>query len=73
MTLADAKKNDWVTVASIGGERSFRRRLLEMGFVHGTRVRVVRVAPLGDPMELELRGGRLSIRASEARSIEVTA
>ncbi|MCO4773544.1 MAG: ferrous iron transport protein A [Deltaproteobacteria bacterium] len=71
MTLADTKKNQWVTVSAIGGERGFRRRLLEMGFVAGTPVRIVRVAPLGDPLELEVRGGRLSLRAAEAKSITV--
>jgi len=72
MTLADAKKNDWVTVSAVRGERGFRRRLLEMGFVTGTAVRVVGVAPLGDPLELDLRGGRLSLRAVDAARIEVT-
>ncbi len=72
MTLAQTKKNQWVTVSSVGGERGFRRRLLEMGLVVGTRVRVVRVAPLGDPMELDVRGGRLSLRAAQAASILVT-
>ncbi len=72
MTLAQTKKKQWVTVASVGGERGFRRRLLEMGFVAGTKVRILRSAPLGDPLELELRGARLSLRAAEAASIRVT-
>ncbi len=71
MKITEVKKKQWVTVSSIGGERGFRRRLLEMGFVSGTLVRVIGVAPLGDPMELELRGMRISIRAAEAANIEV--
>ena len=71
MTLADAHRNRWVTVSEVGGERSFRRRLLEMGFVAGTAVRVVGVAPMGDPMKLEVRGGLLSIRRAQAAAIRV--
>ena len=53
--------------------RAVARRLLEMGLLPGTRVRVVRVAPLGDPIEVEVRGYALSIRRAEALAIEVTA
>lgn len=48
-----------------------RRRLLELGLVPGTQVSVVGVSPLGDPLELEVRGSRLSIRKKEALAIEV--
>ena len=72
MTLLDSKKGQWTTVNSVGGDRAFRRRLLEMGFVAGTRVKLVGEAPMGDPLELELRGGRLSIRKAEASAVEVT-
>ncbi len=58
-------------VNSLGGARSFRRRLLELGFVPGTTVVVRNVAPLGDPLELELRGCRVSIRRAEASVIQV--
>ncbi len=51
--------------------RAVARRLLEMGLLPGTEVRVVRVAPLGDPIELALRGYALSIRRAEALGIEV--
>ena len=70
-TLATQTRGRWTKVAAVGGQRAFRRRLLEMGFVAGTPVRVVGVAPMGDPMELELRGGRVSIRHAEARHIMV--
>ena len=56
-------------VESIGGERAFRRRLLEMGLAPGTEVALVNVAPLGDPLEIEVRSGRLSIRRAEAAQI----
>ena len=48
------------------------RRLSDLGFTPGTAVRVVRAAPLGDPLEFELRGTRLCLRASEARCVRVT-
>jgi ferrous iron transport protein A len=71
MTLLDSKKGQWTTVNSVGGNRAFRRRLLEMGFVSGTPVKIVGQAPMGDPLELELRGSRLSIRKAEAAAVEV--
>lgn len=58
-------------VRAVRGPRAVTRRLLEMGLLPGTTVRVVRVAPLGDPMELALRGYALSIRRAEALGIEV--
>ena len=59
------------TVRSVGGDRSFRRRIMEMGLLPGTTIRVTNVAPMGDPMQLALRDFRLSIRRSEAALIEV--
>lgn len=55
----------------VAGSRAFRRRLLEMGLVPGTAVRVVTVAPLGDPLRIEIRGGEWSIRRAEAAQIAV--
>jgi len=54
------------------GDRAFRRRLMEMGLLPGTPVRVVRQAPLGGVMELEVRRSRLSVRRSEASLLFVT-
>lgn len=71
MTLLDVPLRTTVTLARVGGERAFRRRLMEMGLVPGTALSVVNVAPLGDPLELAVRGGRLSIRAAEAAALEV--
>lgn len=58
-------------VVRVGGARAVRRRLMELGLVPGTSVRVVGVSPLGDPLELEVRGARLSIRKKEALSVDV--
>ena len=59
------------TVREVAGSRAFRRRLLEMGLVPGIDVRVVTVAPLGDPIQIEVRGGQWSIRRGEAAQITV--
>jgi ferrous iron transport protein A len=71
MTLAEVAIGEVVTVHAVGGERSFRRRLMELGLVPETRVQLVGVAPLGDPIELLVRGASLSIRRSEAAVVEV--
>ena len=73
MTLGDAKMHTPVVVKHVGGERSFRRRLMELGLVPGTIVTVHKVAPLGDPLELRARGCTLSIRRAEAQTIDVEA
>ena len=72
MKLSDALVGQWVTVDRVGGERSFRRRLMEFGLVPGTRVELISVAPLGDPLELLVRGCSLSIRRQEADSVMVS-
>lgn len=59
------------TIRAVGGDHAFRRRLLELGFLPGSRVTVLGVAPLGDPLDLELRGCRYSLRHAEAEAIEV--
>lgn len=71
MTLAHAHVGERFTIERIGGERSFRRRLMELGLVPGTHVELVGVAPLGDPMELLVRGCSLSIRKGEALWVSV--
>ena len=70
-SLADLPLGRAATVSSVGGPRAFRRRLLEMGLVPGTEVRIVTIAPLGDPLRIEVRGGQWSIRRSEAAQIAV--
>ncbi|HVK71912.1 MAG TPA: FeoA family protein [Kofleriaceae bacterium] len=70
-SLADTGRHRPVTIDAVGGDRGFRRRLMEMGLVPGTRVTITNVAPLGDPLEIEVRRGRLSIRRHEAAQIRV--
>ena len=71
VSLAELQRGRVAIVEAVGGERPFRRRLMEMGLVPGTRVSVVNVAPLGDPIEIELRHGRMSIRRHEASLVSV--
>jgi len=70
-TLDELGRGAEAVVESVGGERPFRRRLMEMGLVPGTAVSLVNVAPLGDPLEIELRSGRLSIRRYEAALVSL--
>ena len=69
--LDDAPLLEPMVVEQVEGARSFRRRLLELGVLPGTTIRKTKVAPLGDPVELEVRGRRLSIRRAQARAIGV--
>lgn len=71
LALADLAIGATARVTAVVGDAEVRRRLLEMGLTPGVRVRVVRVAPLGDPIELAVRGYRLSVRRSEARGVLV--
>jgi len=70
-SLADIPLGRTAKVAHIDGPRAFRRRLLEMGLVPGTEIRVVTIAPLGDPLRIEVRGGQWSIRRNEAAQIAI--
>ena len=72
-SLAEIPLGKPAVVREVAGERAFRRRLLEMGLVPGTPVRVVTIAPLGDPLRIEVRGGQWSIRRGEAAQISVEA
>jgi Fe2+ transport system protein FeoA len=71
MNLAQASIGQVVTVEHVGGERSFRRRLMELGILPNTQVEMKGVAPLGDPLELLVRGCSLSIRRAEAAEVVV--
>ncbi len=73
MNLAELAVGAVATVIRVGGCGSFRRRLMELGILPGTRVELVGVAPLGDPLELLVRGASLSIRRNEALEVEVAA
>lgn len=70
--LADLVPGESGVIAGISGDPAIARRLMELGLVPGTPVEVVRLAPLGDPVELRIRQIHLSIRRSEANRIRVT-
>lgn len=72
MTLGNVAVGVPVTVTYVGGARAFRRRLMELGLLPGTNVEIVRVAPLGDPIELLTRGCFISIRKQDACLVDVT-
>jgi len=69
--LSELEPGDKGVVVKIGGSSSTRRRIMDMGLVRGTRVVLVRRAPLGDPVELEIRDYHLSLRKREAENIHV--
>lgn len=71
-TLKDVNIGETITVAKVGGEGAIRRRILDMGIVKGTTITVQKVAPLGDPLEVTVRGYELSLRKSEAENIIVS-
>lgn len=70
-TLKQAKIGDTVTVVKLHGEGAIKRRLMDMGLTKGTEVFVRKVAPLGDPIEVTVRGYELSLRKADAEMIEV--
>lgn len=70
-TLKDVQVGETVTVAKLHGEGPVKRRIMDMGLTKGTQVYVRKVAPLGDPMELTVRGYELSVRKADAELIEV--
>lgn len=70
-TLAELQVGQAALVAQVRGADEISLRLLEMGLTPGVGVRLLAVAPLGDPLEIELRGYRLSVRRSEAERIEL--
>ena len=70
-TLRQAKVGDTVTVVRLHGEGAVKRRLMDMGITKGTTVHIRKVAPLGDPIEVTVRGYELSLRKADAEMIEV--
>jgi len=70
-TLDQLKVGESATVARLHGEGAVKRRIMDMGLTKGTAVTVRKVAPLGDPIELTIRGYELSIRRDEAAKVEV--
>ena len=70
-TLKEAKIGDTVCVVKFHGEGAVKRRIMDMGITKGTEVYVRKVAPLGDPIEITVRGYELSLRKVDAEMIEV--
>ena len=71
MTLAELEKGESRTVLSVRGENLITRRLMEMGVIPGVAVRMVKSAPFGDPLEINVRGYSLALRRNEAASVEL--
>ena len=71
MTLKDVKVGETATVKKLNGEGALKRRIMDMGITKGTQVYVRKVAPLGDPIEITVRGYELSVRKADAQLIDV--
>jgi ferrous iron transport protein A len=72
MTLDEIKPDQECEIVDITSDGIMGQRLLDMGFIPGTRIKVIRNAPLVDPVEFELKGYHISLRHSEAKLVEVT-
>lgn len=70
-TLRRSKVGDTVKVVKLHGEGAVKRRIMDMGITRGAAIHIRKVAPLGDPMEITVRGYELSIRKADAEMIEV--
>ena len=71
MTLREVPVGKTVVVSKITGEGAVKRRIMDMGITKGVEIYVRKVAPLGDPMEINLRGYELSLRKEDAKMVEV--
>lgn len=71
MTLNDLKIGESGVISAVGGEGMLRLRLLDMGLIPNTKVTVQKVAPMGDPIQIHLRGYELTLRRAEAQKIEL--
>ena len=69
--LSELEPQEKGRIVKVGGRRGIRRRLLDMGVVAGAEVEVQRVAPLGDPVEIRVKGYSLALRLEETRNIQV--
>lgn len=70
-TLRDAKVKETVKVVKLHGEGAIKRRIMDMGITKGTEIYIRKVAPLGDPVEVTVRGYELSIRKVDAQMVEI--
>ncbi len=72
MTLKDMKKGQTAVISAVGGEGSLRQHFLDMGVIPGAEITLVKLAPMGDPMQFRLHGYELTLRLADAQHIEVT-
>ena len=71
MTLGDAKVGSTVVVTKIEGDSANKRRIMDMGITKGSELYIRKVAPLGDPVEITVRGYELSVRKNDAQCVQV--
>lgn len=71
MTLGDAKVGTTVVVTKIDGDSAYKRRIMDMGITKGSELFIRKVAPLGDPVEITVRGYELTVRKADAQCVEV--
>lgn len=71
MTLGDAKVGSTVVVTKIEGDSAYKRRIMDMGITKGSELYIRKVAPLGDPVEITVRGYELSVRKHDAQCVQV--
>ena len=71
MTLGDAKVGSTVVVTRIGGDGAYKRRIMDMGITKGSELYIRKVAPLGDPVEITVRGYELTVRKDDAQCVQV--
>ena len=71
MTLRETKTGQTVTVLKLNGEGAVKRRIMDMGITKGTEIYVRKVAPLGDPVEITVRGYELSVRKADAEMVVI--
>ena len=72
MTLDDLKIGESAVISKVGGSGELRCRLLDMGLIPRTAVEKIKVAPMGDPMQIRLRGYELTLRSEDAKKIEIS-
>ena len=71
MRLSDLKQGQTGTIRQVGGGGQLRQHILDMGLIQGTEITYMKAAPMGDPIEIHLRGYELTIRIDDAKKIEV--
>ena len=71
MQLGELKLGESAVVVNVAGEGQLRKRFLDLGITKGTTVTMARIAPFGDPVEIQLRGYRLTLRKAEAAIVEI--